>query len=254
MTIHYNATDRKPLVQTISEITGCKATYMKTPTYAYEIGPFTVTKEGNVTIPDSAYGTTTEEFIAIMTVKGFIAETVTFDDPDMERTTDTAIAAEDTGLTVTIPLDKVNVGNLNNLLESKGKLIQQALDIPALPITITEDTISFPWFNGELEPVQVDTYSRFIAALCKMSIEQKRISKQEKPVDNAKYTFRCFLLRLGFIGSEYKTQRKILLAKLPGSSAFKSGNPKVQEMVDQVNSDTELYDEVMSLQDGGEEE
>ena len=56
-----------------------------------------------------------------------------------------------------------------------------------------------------------------------MSRNQKRITATEKAVDNEKYTFRCFLLRLGFIGAEYKTERKILLRNLSGSSAFKSG-------------------------------
>jgi hypothetical protein len=42
-------------------------------------------------------------------------------------------------------------------------------------------------------------------------------------VENEKYTFRCFLLRLGFIGEEYKETRKVLLKNLSGSSAFKSG-------------------------------
>ncbi|HQH66565.1 MAG TPA: virulence protein, partial [Clostridia bacterium] len=60
---------------------------------------------------------------------------------------------------------------------------------------------------------------------------------------------RCFLLRLGFIGDEYKAARKILLRNLSGSGAFKSGNPKVQKMVDSINSDVDLYDDVMSLQD-----
>ena len=35
--------------------------------------------------------------------------------------------------------------------------------------------------------------------------------------------FRCFLLRLGFIGAEFKDERKILLRDLFGNSAFKSG-------------------------------
>lgn len=41
-----------------------------------------------------------------------------------------------------------------------------------------------------------------------------------------KYAFRCFLLRLGFIGEEYKVERKILLKNLTGSSAFKNGENK----------------------------
>ena len=56
-----------------------------------------------------------------------------------------------------------------------------------------------------------------------MSKEQKRISPTEKEVTNEKYAFRCFLLRLGFIGNEYKAERKILLRNLSGSSAFKNG-------------------------------
>ena len=60
----------------------------------------------------------------------------------------------------------------------------------------------------------------------KVGVRSKRITATEKPVDNEKYAFRCFLLRLGFIGSEHKTQRKILLRNLTGSSAFRSGTKK----------------------------
>ena len=56
---------------------------------------------------------------------------------------------------------------------------------------------------------------------------QKRITAREKDTDNDKYAFRCFLLRLGFIGAEYKEERKILLRNLTGSSAFKSGGKAV---------------------------
>ena len=44
----------------------------------------------------------------------------------------------------------------------------------------------------------------------------------DREVENGKYTFRCFLLRLGFIGDEYKQSRKILLSKFEGSSSYKS--------------------------------
>ena len=41
-----------------------------------------------------------------------------------------------------------------------------------------------------------------------------------------KYAFRCFLLRLGFIGNEYKAERKILLKNLSGNSSWKNGAPE----------------------------
>lgn len=67
---------------------------------------------------------------------------------------------------------------------------------------------------------------KFITALVDMAKNQKRITAKEKTVDNEKYAFRCFLLRLGFIGAEYKADRKILLRNLSGSSAFKNGQAK----------------------------
>ena len=87
---------------------------------------------------------------------------------------------------------------------------------------LTADTVSFPWFDTIPDADTAKAYTDFIAALCRMSKEQKRIKATEKEVTNEKYAFRCFLLRLGFIGTEYKTDRKILLKNLTGSSAFKT--------------------------------
>ena len=60
-------------------------------------------------------------------------------------------------------------------------------------------------------------------------------NKDHRSTDNEKYAFRCFLLRLGFIGAEYKTARKILLKNLSGSSAFKNGGTE-DEISEQGNS------------------
>ena len=51
-----------------------------------------------------------------------------------------------------------------------------------------------------------NAYLHFVHALCEMACNQKRISVQEREVENEKYAFRCFLLRLGFIGEEYKVE------------------------------------------------
>ena len=63
-----------------------------------------------------------------------------------------------------------------------------------------------------------------------MARNAKRVNAKEKDTDDEKYAFRCFLLRLGFIGAEFKTERKILLRNLTGSSAFRSGQPKEVEV------------------------
>ena len=138
-------------------------------------------------------------------------------------------ACED-ALTVEIPLDKVAVGNLTKLLDAKGNLIRKALGITDLHIEVLDDRVAFPWF-AQVDADSSAAYTHFISALCEMSRNAKRVTATEKPVDNEKYAFRCFLLRLGFIGSEYKAERKILLKNLTGSSAFKDGgvNHEVSE-------------------------
>ena len=135
-------------------------------------------------------------------------------------------ASERIGLTVEIPLDKVDVGNLTKLLDAKGGLIKKALGISELPIEVLEDRAAFPWFSEMPDADAIKAYTHFISALCQMSKNAKRVTVTEKAVDNEKYAFRCFLLRLGFIGAEYKTERKILLKNLTGSSAFRNGGKK----------------------------
>ena len=195
--------ERKQLVNHIAEATGFTPKYKGMPTAAYEVGSITVTKDGTCIVDDNE------------------AESIRILQDLAGATTEEPVSTA--AFTVSIPLDKVKVGNLTNLLEAKGYLIKHALHIEDLRFELNEDSISFPWFSELPEPDEVHAYSALIAALCKMSKEQKRISATEKPVDNERYSFRCFLLRLGFIGDEYKADRRILMRYLPGNSAFKGG-------------------------------
>ena len=212
---HVSGTERKNLVNAISSITGENAVYQFMPTCAYEIGSFTVTKDGALEFDDRIDSEEVETLLNQLAQQGFTAAETNMAEPE-----------EPMGLTIAVPLDKVNCGNLTRLLEAKGGLIRKALGMAELPIEISEDKVSFPWFSTLPEPEECEAYSHFICALCEMSVTQKRVNAAEKEVDNEKYAFRCFLLRLGFIGNEYKTQRKILLRNLTGSSAFKSGSRK----------------------------
>lgn len=242
MEVKFNVTgkERKALVTAIAEITGATATYKGVPSCAYEVDYFTIDRFGTLSFNDMADSEEIEGLLEKLEQKGFHSESAEYDEPqsdiDCEEPLEDCPPAygvpeetghsETVGLTVAMPLDKVAVGNLTNLLEAKGSLIKKALGISELPIEITEEQISFPWFPDGLDADAVKAYTNFIAALCKMSKEQKRISNMEKPVENEKYAFRCLLLRLGFVGAEYKADRKILLKNLTGSSAFKSGAKK----------------------------
>ena len=116
--------------------------------------------------------------------------------------------------------------NLDALLLSKGRLIRHAFDIREATYTLTDDRITFAWLHGTITDETAKAYAEFISMLCLMARTQKRVTAKEKIVDNEKYAFRCFLLRLGMIGNAYKVSRKILLQNLTGSSAFKSGHRK----------------------------
>lgn len=230
MTIYYNAQDRKPLVKAISEFTGADAVYMRTPTYAYRIDYFTVTREGNLEFDDRADSEEIEGLLEFLAERGFIAgnaDTSATEQPEtaseeVSADTDSAEHSESVGLTVEVPLEGMAVGNLTKLLEAKGRLIRRALALDSLPIEVTDSTVKFPWF-ADCGADECKAYTHFISALCELASNAKRVTAKEKETDNDKYAFRCFLLRLGFIGSEYKAERKILLRNLTGSSAFRNG-------------------------------
>lgn len=227
MTIYYNAQDRKPLVKAISEFTGADAVYMRTPTYAYQIDYFTVTRDGNLEFDDRADSKEIEGLLEFLAERGFIAENADTKPPETDTeeipaAADSAEPGEPVGLTVEVPLDGSAVENLTKLLEAKGRLIRRALAVDSLSIEVTGSTVKFPWF-ADCGTDECKAYTHFISALCELASNAKRVTAKEKETDNDKYAFRCFLLRLGFIGSEYKAERKILLRNLTGSSAFKNG-------------------------------
>jgi hypothetical protein len=228
MKANYNVTgkERKELVEAVAAITGEKPKYLGMPTAAYEVAGFTIDKAGTITCEDEDK---LERLIHNLIADGFTPEnSEEGESPDEETITEEP--AEATGLTVSLPLDKASVGNLTNLLTAKGSLIKKALGIDDVRIAVTEDKITFPWFQTMPEPDEVKAYTHFIAALCKLSKDQKRVSSSEKEVDNEKYAFRCFLLRLGFIGSDCKDERKILLRNLSGNSSWKNGAPDNKEV------------------------
>ena len=223
MEIRYNVTGakRKELVKVISDATGARAEYKFMPTCNYEINYFTVTKDGTLLFDDHTDSEEVEQVLEAITAAGFECEAQVSEEES--EAADTAPQEANVGLTVEIPLDKVAVGNLTKLLDAKGSLIKKAFGVSKLPIEIQEDRVAFPWFSELPDADAVKAYTHFISALCEMSKNAKRVTVTEKAVDNEKYAFRCFLLRLGFIGSEYKVERKILLKNLSGSSAFKNG-------------------------------
>ena len=226
MKIDFNlkGAERKELVKAISRITGIKAEYQGMPTTNFVIGDFTVTAEGALVYDDKIDA---GELLNELAEAGFEGTADKSEGKELK-------VPEPNILTIEIPADRVNTENLQKLLDAKGALIRKALGIDSLAFEIHEDRVSFPWFIDPA-PDHAMAYTQFIAAICKMSTEQKRVTAKVREVNNEKYAFRCFLLRLGFIGEEFKQSRKILLSNLDGSSAFKTVKEDPKEVQDEVS-------------------
>jgi hypothetical protein len=209
MEIQFNCTgdERKVLVKDIGEILNIKPIYMGAPSFAFDIDGFVVDKNGTLTFEEQKVDTV-DRLLGELKKLGFI-----FEVPHETLT----IEVLKEGFSETA------LSNLQRIVESKGSLIKKVLGTDNLPVEQTEETIRFPWFPSNAFPEDFKAYTHLIAALCEMAKTQHRVSMSAKPVDNKKYAFRCFLMRLGFIGSEYKDERKLLLAPLSGNSAFLGG-------------------------------
>ena len=203
------------LIDAVTAITGDKAVYQFTPTYAYAIGDLTVNRDATLTAPD---GKDLSGLIASLKNSGFDLVSTETDAPKKSANQEDG----DSNFIISVPLDAANVEVLANLIKSKETLIEKALRVTDTDFQITEDRIQFPWFKRKLADDEMKAFTHFVSALCRLSKEQKRASGKPTQTDNEKYTFRCFLLRLGFIGKEYKTERKVLLQNLIGSSAFRN--------------------------------
>ena len=218
ITINAQGAERKRLAKTIAEWLGEDVHYCGAPTFAYEIGRFTVKKDGSLSFSDLIDSEVVERLLEHIYDEGF--------DIDQSHTEEAV-----TGVSIQMPLSEFTetaLANLEAIVEAKGSLIKKALGTDNLTINRINGRLDFPWFPNYTSPEEVKAYMHFISALCEMAKTQKRITAKEKAVDNEKYAFRCFLLRLGFIGDEYKAERKILLRNLTGSSAFKSGAKEVK--------------------------
>ena len=226
MTIKINAqgAERKRLMQTISEWLGVLAKYCGAPTFNFQVDYFTIDRNGSLSFDDRADSEVIERLLQHIYDEGFdIDQSHTENEPEEEIS----------GVCISMPRSLFTESNLENLkaiITAKGGLIKKALDVDDLLLEVTEKKVSFPWFSAMPVPEELKAYDTFICKLCDMARNQKRVNAAEKPITNEKYAFRCFLPRLGFIGDEYKTERKILLRNLTGSSAFKSSSAKTYKV------------------------
>ena len=85
-------------------------------------------------------------------------------------------------------------------------------------------TIEFRAFNSTLHAGEVKSYIQLCLAISHKALTAKSASPARPQTDNPKYTFRCWLLQLGFIGDEFETARLHLTKHLPGNSAWRQAS------------------------------
>ena len=242
MRFEFNRTgaERKALVQAMGEILEVKPRYLGMPTAAYEVDYFTIDRNGGVEFDDRADSEEIENLMERLAEQGIIAapaETAqeggvveeTAEPENHAEAPETAPQETNVGLTVAMPRESFTdaaLENLRKLVDAKAALIKKALAVESLPVEADGEKVSFPWFTDGQDGDSAKAYTHFITALCDMARKQKRVTAKERPADNEKYAFRCFLLRLGFIGEEYMGERKVLLKNLSGNGSFKSGARK----------------------------
>ena len=99
-----------------------------------------------------------------------------------------------------------------------------------LHATFTKGTIEFRLFQfsdphdgkqGGIHAGEMKAYIQLCLAMSELAKELAYASPRPQQTDNEKYAFRCWLLRLGFIGDEFATAREILLRNMDGNAAWR---------------------------------
>ena len=206
--------ERKKLAYAIGEMFELPVKYTRTPRFDYMIGDSILDKKGVF----RASNEITESQLELIIERFYKGEPL----QKVKQPEDEIVEAD--VLSISVPRNMFTDGKLENLqklIEGKQTLFKHAFLTEQLEVVITENQVSFPWFPLASEPDAVNAYTEFISKLCELAIKLKRVSVTDKEVENEKYAFRCFLLRLGFIGDDSKTARRILLQNLSGNSAFR---------------------------------
>jgi len=241
MELRYNitGTQRKALVEAISQQQGTKAKYLGMPSAAYQIGDYHIDKNGTVSGPDDL------GLEDALQQKGFTAVSREYDEPDTYESglggmgateiinladCETADDNEEDGtLAIEIPakdFDQTALDNLGKLIGSKRELIKAAIGydtvLPVVPTT--GGKLRFEWFPYTQDPEEVNAYAQFISLLCDTAKAKKRVTAKERTTDNMKFAMRVWLISLGMVGKDYGFARKLLTKNLPGNSAFSKGS------------------------------
>ena len=141
MILNTHPENRKEMVKAICELTGMIATYLFTPTYAYQVGPITISRDGSIDCEDEAM---IEAIKPMLIERGWLeAETQDEMPVEIESPADSKEmpeAVDDISveqMDITMPIPGWTVAQMTNLLRmffSKQNLINRMLSCDMLSI------------------------------------------------------------------------------------------------------------------------
>lgn len=240
--------DRKEMVKRLGEFLEVKPKYLGVPTFAYVI----VTEDETYTI--DRQGTITDSSGDVKNYNEIV------NPPEPRKNLESAAALELDGIEITLPLaghTGNTLRNIINMLYSKQHLIMMAFEsneplmdeafpedlsekktetignfqkaleeighekTPNLAFDFENETITIKLAAQSLDSEKVAAFQDLIAFIERNAKKQKRATFKQSQVENPKYSFRTWLIRLGMNGPEYKTTRKVLLKNLSGSAAYR---------------------------------
>ena len=254
MNIKLASDNRKEAAARLAEITGAESRYTKVPRCAYEVGPYTIEKDGSITVAEDADLAP----LQALADEGLVEP---FEAPATEPAAEEA-EAEPINLTVEVPMKHHNgatLRNLINLIYTRAGLLNKALGtgfrvdeelIEALKddactlttesllqaigdfeadqgkaidgLTFTPEGITFSSLPETTDAEKLRTFTILAGMMNKQALDQKRIQAKAVNDENEKYALRIWLTRLGMNGSEFKEARKVLMANLTGHCAFRT--------------------------------
>lgn len=217
LTFDIDSTERKALAKAIGEYFKEKPQYTM-PGFRYVIaGKAEVQKDSSVDLDASVTDTDKAFLIDYLGNCGFQAheETEKDEEPEDEE--------EPMSLSLSLPDDLADdaYGRLFTLIETKQELFKHAFNSDGITVKREDGKITFDGFPA-IDSDHHKAFADFVTLLTEHAKNTTRVNMIEREVTNEKYSFRGFLLRLGMVGPEYKTTRKILLENLSGSAAFKT--------------------------------
>lgn len=238
--------ERKQVIKVIADEVIEEVEYQGPPTFAYRTAGWMIDRDRVVTTPEISTEdkATLEKVLNTLKTAGATAEgngttTLTLDGHNgntlrnainliwskqclLKKSLDwpTDIVPESLVRTINaVPIDT---------LEEFAKVVNDGIEAGTivgdshLDIDLADQTVSFSFSNATLEFEEVLAFATFCQKLSEQAKQQKFSSTKQKEAVNDKYAMRCFLLKLGFIGADYKTERQVLLSKLDGNAAFRT--------------------------------